>query len=87
MIIDDLNIPQFMAALSMLDVAVCNDSGPAHLAGIVGAPIVLVMDSRAPMTFLPLGREIAIVNSTELDQITVDEVAEAAVNLLNKKAH
>lgn len=86
-VIDDLSIPQFMAALSMLDVAVCNDSGPAHIAGIVGAPIVLIMDERAPLTFLPLGRQITIINSAELDQISVDEVTMAAVNLLDQNTH
>lgn len=73
-VVDDLSILQLMASMSLLDAIVSNDSGPAHIAGVVGTPLVLVMDKRAPLTFLPLSKNIVIANRGELSEITADEV-------------
>lgn len=82
MIVDGLNIPQFIAALSLLSAFVCNDTGPVHLAGCTGVPIVLLMDSRAPVTYLPLADELRVVRNEMIDRLSVDEVDMALNELL-----
>lgn len=72
-IIDGLSIPQFITAAARLNAFVTNDTGPMHLAACAGAPIVLLLDKNAPMTYLPLTDEISIIRSGNIADITVDE--------------
>ena len=83
LIIDGLSIPQFIAVASEVDIFVTNDTGPMHLAALSGAPILLVIDSRAPLTYLPLTARIAIVNTAHIDAISVEDVHSAAQRLLS----
>lgn len=76
-IIDKLSLTEFIAALSVTSVLVSNDTGAVHLGALVGTPIVLVMDERAPTTYLPLTEKISVVNSAPLDEIEVKEVFQA----------
>ena len=73
-----------MAASSKLDVLVTNDTGPMHLAAIAGSPIVLVSDRRAPDCFLPLTQNLSVLNDGTIDEITVDQVADATLQMLAK---
>jgi hypothetical protein len=57
-----------------------------HLAALAGTPILLVIDSRAPLTYLPLSSRIEVVNTAHIDQISVDECYSAAQKLLNPAA-
>ena len=52
-----------------------NDSGPAHLAGILGRPTLCMFGPTSPDTWRPLGPKVRTVHR-ELDTIGVDEVAE-----------
>ncbi|CAN5602515.1 lipopolysaccharide heptosyltransferase II [soil metagenome] len=81
-IIDGLTIPQFIAAAARLDVFVTNDTGPMHLAAVAGAPIVLLLDGRAPTTYLPLTDRLEVVRADTIDQIKVDTVYAAAAGVL-----
>lgn len=81
-IIDGLSISQFVAAASKLAVFVTNDTGPMHLAALAGEPIVLLLDSRAPDTYLPLTKNIEIVQNEVIDNITVDDVYRAVAKSL-----
>jgi ADP-heptose:LPS heptosyltransferase len=85
-LVDGLSIPQFIAAVSQLAVFVTNDTGPMHLAALAGTPILLVIDSRAPLTYLPLTKRLEVVNISSIEQIPVDEVYVAARNLLSTAA-
>jgi ADP-heptose:LPS heptosyltransferase len=82
LIVDGLNIPQFIAAASELDIFITNDTGPMHLAALAGAPILLVIDSRAPLTYLPLALRIEVVNNAHIDEILVDEAYSSSQKLL-----
>lgn len=86
LIVDGLNIGQFIAAASELDVFVTNDTGPMHLAALAGAPILLVIDSRAPLTYLPLADKIEVVNNAHIDGISVEDAHIAAQKLLGTRA-
>lgn len=81
-IADSLSIKEFMAAASMLDVMVANDSGPAHIAAIAGTAIVMIMDSRGPLTYLPLAERLEVVNGAHLAEISVSDVLAAAKRIL-----
>ena len=82
LIIDGLSIPQFIAVASEVDIFVTNDTGPMHLAALAGTPILLVIDSRAPLTYLPLTAKIETVNDAHIHEISVDHVYSFARKLL-----
>ena len=83
-IVDGLSIPQFIAAAARLDAFVTNDTGPMHLAACAGSPVLLLLDERAPPTYLPLTDRLEVVRNRTIDQISVDDVYEAAKLLLSK---
>jgi len=84
-IFDKLTIPELLAAASLLRVLVSNDTGVVHIGAIAGASLVLVMDERAPVTYLPLTENIRIVRSGTIDKISVEEVLGATQSFLTKK--
>jgi len=83
LILEGLSLSQFIAAASENDIFITNDTGPMHLAALAGAPILLVIDARAPLTYLPLTAHIAVVNNAHIDAISVDNVHFAAQKLLS----
>lgn len=76
-LVEGLDLLTFMAAVSMLSVFVTNDTGPMHLAALGGTPIVLLLDMRAPDTFLPFTEKLCVLNDHVLDDLGVDEVFNA----------
>lgn len=81
-ILDKLSIPELLAAAACLRVLVSNDTGVVHIGAIAGAGLVLVMDARAPVTYLPLTGKIRVVRSGTIDKIPVAEVFEASRSFL-----
>jgi ADP-heptose:LPS heptosyltransferase len=81
-ILDKLTIPQIAAAQARLAVFVSNDTGPMHIASAVGTPVVLLLDKRAPHSYLPQGDRHLIIYSGVIDNITVEEVYTAARTVL-----
>jgi ADP-heptose:LPS heptosyltransferase len=81
-IFDRLTIPQLAAAVSLLRVLVSNDTGVAHIGAIAGTPLVLVLDERAPASYLPLTEKIRIVSSGTIDKIPVEDVFAATAEFL-----
>jgi heptosyltransferase-3 len=57
-------------------VFVGNDSGPAHLAGIIGVPTVALFGT-SPDRWKPIGPKVTIIRRDSLDAITVDDVLRA----------
>ena len=85
-IFDKLSIPELLAAASLLRVLVSNDTGVVHIGAIAGASLVLVMDERAPKTYLPLTEKIRVVRSGTIDKIPVGEVFSATESFLADEA-
>jgi len=83
-IVDGLSIAQFIAAASRLDAFVTNDTGPMHLAACAGAPILLLLDERAPTTYLPLTDRLEVIHDKTIDKISVGEVYAAAKRLTSE---
>lgn len=73
-IFDKMTIPQLLAAVSLLRVLVSNDTGVVHIGAIAGASLVLILDERAPTTYLPLTEKIRVVRNGTIDKIRVEEV-------------
>lgn len=84
-IIEGLTIGQFVAAVSKLDVFVANDTGPLHLAACCGVAIVLLLDGRAPMTYLPRAEAMRVVRGETIGSISVDQVYRSIENLMNAR--
>lgn len=83
-ILDKLKLPRLAAAFARLKVLIGNDTGPVHLAAVVGTPIVLILDNRSPTVYLPLAERIRIVNSETIDKIPVRDVLRAARGFLSE---
>lgn len=85
-IIEDLSLLEFAAALSLLDVLISNDTGAIHIGAMVGASIVLILDESAPRTFIPLSDKIITVTDKSLSKITVEEVFAATRKLQTRES-
>ena len=81
-IFDRLTIPQLTSALARLSVFVSNDTGPMHIASAVGASVVLLLDRRAPNSYLPIAGRHQIIYSSMIQDVTIDEVYGATRELL-----
>ncbi len=81
-IIDQLTIPQLAAAQARLAAFVSNDTGPMHIASAVGTPVVLLLDKRAPESYLPQGDRHCVIYNSVISDISVEEVYAATRSIL-----
>jgi len=81
-VLDHLTIPQLAAAQARLAAFVSNDTGPMHIASAVGTPVVLLLDKRAPASYLPQGERHRVIYNNVIGDITVDEVYLATRSIL-----
>jgi ADP-heptose:LPS heptosyltransferase len=81
-ILDQLTIPQLAAAQARLAAFVTNDTGPMHIAAAVGTPVVLLLDKRAPESYLPQGDHHRVIYSNVISDMSVDEVYIATRSIL-----
>jgi heptosyltransferase-1 len=81
-ILEQLTIPQLAAAQARLAAFVSNDTGPMHIASAVGTPVVLLLDKRAPESYLPQGDRHRVIYNSVIGDITVEEVYEATRSIL-----
>ncbi len=81
-VLDHLSIPELAAAQARLAAFVSNDTGPMHIASAVGTPVVLLLDKRAPESYLPQGERHRVIYNSVIEDITVDEVYEATRSVL-----
>ena len=84
-IVDQLTIPQLAAAQARLAAFVSNDTGPMHIASAVGTPVVLLLDKRAPDSYLPQGDRHRVIYNNVIDDISVDEVYVATRSILTSE--
>ena len=84
-ILDQLTIPQLAAAQARLAAFVSNDTGPMHIASAVGTPVVLLLDKRAPESYLPQGDRHRVIYNNVIGDITVDEVYAATRSILTSE--
>lgn len=84
-ILDRLSIPQLAAAQARLAAFVSNDTGPMHIAAAVGTPVVLLLDKRAPDSYLPQGDRHRVIYNNVIDDISVEEVYVATRSILTSE--
>ena len=81
-VLDKLTIPQLAAAQARLAAFISNDTGPMHIAAAVGTPVVVLLQKRAPTSYLPIGDRHKFISHVSIEEITVDEAYEAARSVL-----
>jgi ADP-heptose:LPS heptosyltransferase len=81
-IMDRLTIPQLAAMQARLAVFVSNDTGPLHIAAAVGVPFVLLLDKRAPESYIPLNEPKRVIYEGAISQTEVETVYQATRALL-----
>ena len=81
-ILDQLTIRQLASAQARLAVFVSNDTGPVHIAAAVGVPVVLLLDGRAPDSYVPLSEPKRVICGPAIAEIPVEQVYDAARALL-----
>lgn len=81
-VLDQLTIRQLATAVARLAVFVSNDTGPLHIAAAVGTPVVLLLDDRAPDSYIPLIEPKRILHGAPIAAISVPDVYEATRALL-----
>lgn len=57
-----------------------NDSGPSHLAGIIGLPTVALFGPSNPEHWRPIGPHVKVIRAQSVEQIEVGQVREALAN-------
>jgi heptosyltransferase-3 len=72
------NLYELACWLARARVYIGNDSGITHLAAAVGAPVVAIFGPTDPAVWAPRGHRVSVVSGRNLDEITVDQVLEAA---------
>lgn len=82
---DGLSLPQLGAAVSIVDVLVSNDTGPAHLASVAGTPILLLLSDAAPDRYLPRSSELTVLRRPDINDITAEDVYEAVLAVIDPK--
>jgi ADP-heptose:LPS heptosyltransferase len=82
LVLDRLSIRQLAALQARLAVFVSNDTGPLHIAAAVGVPVVLLLDGRAPDSYIPLSEPKRVIQRGAISEITAEEVYEATRALL-----
>jgi len=60
---------ELLDEISTAGVFVGNDSGPGHLAGIVGVPTVSIFTSTAGQRWKPLGPNVSVVEESSVDAV------------------
>ena len=59
-----------------------NDSGPAHLAAAVDTPVLALFGPTDPAVWAPRGPQVRVAAAASMDDITADEVARIAGDML-----
>lgn len=74
-VVEPANYVQLLETLGIADALVCNDTGPGHLAGIIGTPTFSLFGPASnPTRWRPLGPHVHVKSTDDLDHLAVDDV-------------
>jgi len=79
------DISRLSSVLARMDVFVSSSTGPMHMAAAVGTPVVVLYSRLKPDSFTPVGEIHRIVFSKSVADITVDDVYNATIEVLENK--
>jgi ADP-heptose:LPS heptosyltransferase len=68
---------EMMAELLSARAFVGNDSGPGHLAGVLGVPTLTLFGPTDPARWKPLGPRVSVLRGEPLDALNVEPVLAA----------
>lgn len=69
----DLSIGELATLIKTSSLIVCNDSGPMHMAGVLGTPVVALFGPSDPQVWEPVGRRKVIVTCPPLECMPCDQ--------------
>jgi ADP-heptose:LPS heptosyltransferase len=72
---------ELLNEISSAAMFVGNDSGPAHLAGIIGVPTLALFGSTNPVQWKPLGPRVNVLQAASMQDLKVDEVLKAVMSV------
>jgi ADP-heptose:LPS heptosyltransferase len=74
-VVEPKDYVELLTNLGIADALICNDTGPAHLAGIIGTPtFALFGPDSNPTRWKPLGPHVNLKTSDDLAHLSADEV-------------
>jgi heptosyltransferase III len=73
---------ELFETLQRASLYVGNDSGPTHLAGLLGVPTLALFGRENDTTWRPLGPGVRLIKRVPLETIAVDEVVAAASEMM-----
>jgi len=77
---------QLLEEISQATVFIGNDSGPGHVAGIIGTP-TLALFGTPSFRWKPLGPNVQVIEKESIAKISLDEVLKAVKELLGKQTN
>ncbi|HWP39468.1 MAG TPA: glycosyltransferase family 9 protein, partial [Tepidisphaeraceae bacterium] len=76
---------ELLEQIAAASVFVGNDSGPGHLAGILGVPTVSLFGPNSdPVRWRPLGPAVTVLHACAIDQIRVEDVVAAVAGHIDQ---
>ncbi len=69
----DLTVAELMALIGGVDLIICNDSGPMHIAGVFDTPTVALFGPSDPTLWSPVGHHHAILTPAPMDCMPCDQ--------------
>ncbi len=78
-IVEPKDYVELLFQLGLATAVVCNDTGPGHLAGIIGTPTVALFRPTDPARWHPLGPHVRTLRGESMEGISVEAVYEATV--------
>lgn len=84
LLVRDLPLPELAAALQHADAYVGNDSGPTHLAAMLGRPTLALFGPTDPALWAPRGPRVRVLHHPPLADLAPDVVLNALAGLLRQ---
>lgn len=81
-LLDTLSLQELAAAFSRMEAVIGNDSGPIHLAGALGVPIVVITGENGLVNFTPPAKKISVVTNADIYEPDTDRAFDALISLI-----
>jgi heptosyltransferase-3 len=69
----DLTLPELAALIGGVDLMICNDSGPMHMAGVLGTPTVAFFGPSDPTIWHPVGTHNVLLTCSPMACMPCDQ--------------
>ena len=73
-VVEPQNLIELYRELTFARAFIGNDSGPTHLASIMGVPTIALFGPTDPAVWKPLGPRVQVLRESSIEQITADDV-------------